>query len=398
MRLKIAGETAETPGGIAILRKGFRPFFAVAGVYAVLIVPLWILVRAGVVPGSGWVEPAQWHAHEMLYGYAAAVIAGFLLTAASNWTKRTTAIGAGLFALVALWIAGRVCTAVPGLPPALVFAVDAAFFPALAIAIGRPIVAAGSRRNYVFLVLISLLCGACVMVHLEPLGVLEDGARRGHLLAVDLVTMVILVVAGRIIPAFTRNATKASGIESSPIFDRLTLVGMGAVVVADAALPDFAPTAILAGVVGLVAAARMKSWGTKHTSSEPLLWVLHLGYAWVPIGLVLRAASSLTTFVPSAAALHALTAGAIGTLTLGMMARVSLGHTGRPLRAGRALTGAFVLISLAASVRVVGTFLGYGAYRRALEISATCWSLAFCIYVVTVVPVLFRARPDGKGG
>jgi uncharacterized protein involved in response to NO len=334
----------------------------------------------------------------MLFGFAAAVIAGFLLTAATNWTQRTTAVGAPLLALVMLWVAGRVVTALPGLDPRIVFAVDAAFFPALVVVIGRPVVAAGSRRNYVLLGLLASLGAASVMVHLEPLGILADGARRGHLLAVDLVTMVILVVAGRVIPAFTRTATGASDIEGSPVLDRAALIGMGAVVLSDAAMPDFAPTAWLAGAVGLVAAARARKWGTRHTASDPLLWVLHVGYAWVPVGLVLRAAASITSHVPSAAAVHALTAGAVGTLTLGMMARVSLGHTGRPLRAGRALTAAFGLITIAAVTRVAGSALGYDAYPRALEIAAAAWSLAFGIYVVTVVPVLFRARPDGKAG
>ncbi|RLB49233.1 MAG: NnrS family protein, partial [Deltaproteobacteria bacterium] len=378
-RLQLSGEAPLAdqagPGGAPILRKGFRPFFALAGAYAIVIVPLWIVIRSGILPGSGWVTPTQWHAHEMIFGFTAAVIAGFLLTAASNWTKRVTAVGPGLLLLVGLWVLGRVATTVPGVPAALVAAVDVSFFPAVGIAIGRPIVAAGSRRNYVFLVLIALFTAASAAVHLEALGLVPGGARRGHLVSVDLVLMVVLVITGRIIPAFTRGATGADDITNSQFLDRATLFGMGVLVVLDAAVPDFPPRAWLAGVVGILALLRMRGWGTRHSLKKPLLLVLHVGYLWIPVGLILRAGASLPLGIPSSAALHALTAGAIGTLTLGMMARVSLGHTGRVLRADRGITTAFILVTLAATVRVVGTFLGYTPYRRALELSATLWSV-----------------------
>jgi uncharacterized protein involved in response to NO len=397
-RLALLNDPPRDDSVIPLLRKGFRIFFLLAGGYAVVVVPLWILVRAGTAPEPHHLDPVRWHAHEMLFGFTAAVIAGFLLTATSNWTKRVTAVGPALALLAAAWLAGRVVPFVPGLPSSFVAIIDLLFLPALAVALARPIVAARSARNYVFLVLVGLLFGAQVLVHLGTAEIVEDGARRGHLLALDVVIVVILVVAGRIIPAFTRNATGATDIRSSGLLDRTAVAGGFLLIVLDGALPEATAIAWLAGGVGLVAASRARTWGLRHAMSEPLLLVLHAGYAWVTLGLILRTASTLTPVVPSSAALHALTAGGIGTLTLGMMARVSLGHTGRPLLAGRALSVAFLFVTGAAMIRVVGAMAGYELYRRALEVSATLWALAFGIYVVRLAPALLRARPDGRPG
>ncbi len=391
-RLPLAGEPPPGPQPHPLLRKGFRLFFFLAALHAAVAVPLWIVVRAGAMPWDGWGQAAEWHAHEMIFGFTIAVIAGFLLTATSNWTKRVTAVGLPLLLLGAIWLAGRVAIFLPGLPPVWVAVVDGAFLPALAIAIGRPIALARSKRNYVFLVLVGLLFGTLCLTHLDA------SPRHGHLLAVNLIVLIILIVSGRIIPAFTRSATGSDEIRSSRSLERATTLGMGTVVAFDAFVPDEPFVAGLAGVVGIFAAARARHWGFRKSTADALLLVLHVGHAWVVVGLVSRALSAFTTLVPSSAALHALTAGAIGTLTLGMMARVSLGHTGRPLAAGPALTAAFVIVTAAALIRVAGTFLDYALYQRALEVSAALWSTGFAIYLLKLSPALFSPRPDGKPG
>lgn len=383
----------------ALLQKGFRPFFLLAALFAVAIVPLWILVLTGYLSVGSYLAPTQWHAHEMVFGFSVAVVAGFLLTAAGNWTKRETATGLPLLALCLLWLAGRVVFFLDAsLPATAIAAVDLAMLPAIALVVGRVLVGTANRRNYGFLGVLAVLWLAQLSVHLGAMGILSPTWQStGSIVGVDLVVLLILLVGGRIIPMFTRNATGAEGIANVRWLDRAALASMALLVVVDATGTTGWILAVVAAAAALTSAARAARWGTRHTFREPLLWVLHVGYFFVPVGLALRAAAAVTD-LGSSAALHALTVGAIGTLTLGMMARVSLGHTGRLLRADRALGVAFALIALGAVVRVGGGLAAGGAYTPSLHASATLWTLAFAIYLVRLGPALFAARPDGKPG
>ncbi|NUO48124.1 MAG: NnrS family protein, partial [Polyangiaceae bacterium] len=320
-------ERASRPGP-AIAAKGFRPFFALAAAYAILIVPLWLLVIAGTVRPSAYMDPSSWHAHEMILGFTVAVIAGFLLTAVGNWTKRETAVGVPLLGLAALWLAGRVAMLFASvLPRGLPALVDLAFVPLLMIVLARPLLAAKNHRNLVMLGILAALWAANVTMHLDALGIMAMGwAHRAGVVAVDVVALVMLLIAGRVFPMFTRNATGVASIRSIPVLDAMTVIGMAAVVVADALSVDATIGNTLAGLVGLLAAARAIHWGAQHSFKEPLLWILHAGYAWLVLGLVMRAAAPQLG-ISSSLATHAITVGAIGSLTLGMMARVSLGHT-----------------------------------------------------------------------
>jgi uncharacterized protein involved in response to NO len=384
----------------AIAAKGFRPFFFLASAFAALIVPLWLLIVNGVLAPRAYLDPSSWHAHEMIFGYTVAVIAGFLLTAVGNWTQRETIVGAPLLALAGLWTLGRVAMAVaPALPRGLAALVDLAFLPALALVLARPLIATQSRRNFVMLAVIAALFATNVAVHLDALGILPPGtARRASLVAIDVVVFLILVIAGRVVPMFTRNATGVTTISSSVPLERATVLASAALVVIDVARPETTLAGVAAGAVAIIAIARAVRWGALYTARHPLLWILHVGYAWIPIGLAMRALPLVGAPVASSFATHALTVGAIAAITLGMMSRVTLGHTGRPLVASRLAVASFVLVTTAALARVIVPLVYPAWYGASLLVSGAAWSVAFALYVVGDVSILFAPRPDGKPG
>jgi uncharacterized protein involved in response to NO len=384
----------------ALAAKGFRPFFLLAAVFASAIVPLWILVVAGVLRLGGYLDATSWHAHEMVFGYAVAVLAGFLLTAVGNWTQRETIVGTPLLALSALWGLGRVTMVFAGaLPRELPALIDLAFLPALILVLARPLVAARNRHNFIMLGVLGALFAANVIFHLNALGVMASGAaRHACLVAINVVLLVILVISGRVFPMFTRNATGVTSIRSSLSLDVLTIGGMAILTVLDVLVPESAGTAGAAGAVGVLAIVRAARWGTRHTARQPLVWILHAGYGWLALGLLLRALAGFDRAVPGSLATHALTVGAIGSLTLGMMARVSLGHTGRALVASRPIVCAFGAITAAAFARAIVPLFAPGWYFAALVAAAGLWTLAFVLYLVSYVPVLLMPRVDGKPG
>ncbi|MCB9579494.1 MAG: NnrS family protein [Polyangiaceae bacterium] len=386
------------PAGAAILAKGFRPFFLMAAAYAVLTLPLWVLVLYGRLDPGAYLGATGWHAHEMVFGFSVAVIAGFLLTAVGNWTQRETAVGLPLALLCLLWLAGRVAVLfADGFPPKLAAALDLAFLPALAFACARPILASKNRRNYGFIAILAALFGANLAVHLGALGVLPAWTRLGSLLGVDLVTIVIVIVTGRIVPMFTRNATGRQGIVNVPVLDRAAIAAMVLVVATGVLMPGSAVSGVALLLAGVFVAARAARWGMQHTFGNPLLWILHVGHAWVAIGLLLRGASVLVPAVPSSMGLHALTAGAIGALTLGMMARVSLGHTGRMLAAPKLVSVAFVVITVATLLRIVAPLAG-ASQLPLLAVAGSLWALSFAAYLVSYAPMLLSPRVDGRPG
>jgi uncharacterized protein involved in response to NO len=385
---------------LPLLAKAFRPFFLLAAIYAVVMVPLWLAVIGGNLPPNAYLQPSAWHAHEMIWGFVIAVVAGFLLTAVGNWTQRETATGAPLAGLVLLWLAGRLAMLFAGeLPRGVPAAVDLAFLPVLGGVLARPLIAAKNRRNFVMLAIVAALFAANLIVHLEGLALAPVGsARLAGAFSVDLVVLLILLIGGRVFPTFTRNATGVASIRNVPWLDRGCVAAMVGLLIADAVAPSSLLTPILAGVAGLLAAARAVHWGTRHSLRDPLLWVLHLGYGWLVIGLLLRASAGVLGAPSVSMATHALTVGAIGTLTLGMMARVALGHTGRMLVAPSPMTAAFVAITLAALARVLGPWLLPEQYLLGLVVAGIFWVLAFAVFLAAYSPILCRPRVDGRPG
>ena len=389
-------QTRAPPTGWAPFALGFRPFFLAAGVYAVLLMALWLLVLRGNLTLGG-LSPFVWHGHEMVFGFAVSVIAGFLLTAARNWTGIPTPSGVPLAMLFLLWLAGRLSFLLPGLPTWLVATVDLAFLPALALALALPILKARQLHNFPFPIMLLALTAANALVHAEALGGTSGTARLGLHLAVYVVVTMIVVMGGRVIPSFTDNKLHTRARRWKTI-ERLVPVATLAALASTLIAPTSPVTAILAAIAAAVHAIRLAGWYTHKVWSVPLLWILHLGYAWIVFGFALLALSAAGLSTPAVNALHAFTAGAIGALTLGMMARVSLGHTGRMLEPAPLMTRAFVLINLAALIRVVLPLFFPGVYMQIMTAAGLAWVVAFGLFVVVYAPMLLRPRVDGKPG
>ena len=378
----------------ALWQLGFRPFYLLAGAFGALSTLLWGLQSGGWLPVP-YLPGPLWHAHEMLFGFALPVIVGFLFTAGRNWTQRPTPTGLPLAVLALLWLAARVLVLSPwGWPSALV---NAAFPLAAAIALAVPFVAAGNRRNYFFVGLLVLMSGATLAVHLHQLGVIDVPGWAGIQLALDVVLFILCVMGGRVIPMFTNNGVPGAGARKVPAIEKIALGAVLGLLAAD--LLHLPP--LVVGVVSAVAAmahlARWLLWHPWRTLRTPMVWVLQIAYAWIPLHLALRA-FALAGYVPASAATHALTTGAVGGLVIGMMTRTSRGHTGRPLRADRFDIACYLLVAAAALVRVLGPLLAPAATLDALVGSASLWAAGFGLFTVRYWPVLTRARVDGLPG
>ena len=319
----------------------------------------------------------------MLFGYAFAVIAGFLLTAVRAWTLKPTPSGGALAAIAGLWLAGRVLAPF-SLPAAAV--ADAGFAIALAWGIGRPLVARGNRRNYFFILLVLALGGAGVLFQWAP--------RAGLVLGLDVVLFVIAVVAGRVVPSFTNNAIPGVGARRIALLERAALASILVLALADALQLPAAPVALAAA---LLHAIRLALWSPWATRGRPILWILHASYGWVVVHLALRGFADLGLVSPLLAT-HALTVGGIGGLTLGMMTRTARGHTARPLKVGSWEIAAYALVQGAALVRVLVPLVLPALYVQAVVASALLWCAAFTIFTLVYIPVLTRPRLDGQPG
>ena len=384
----------DAPSRFALWDLGFRPFYLAASIFAAISIPLWIGQYTGYLP-EAWSRSMFGHAHEMLFGYALAVVAGFLFTAVRAWTGQATPTGAKLRAFVLLWIAGRVLAMTPYETAAAL--VNAAFPIAVAVAIGIPLGHSGNRRNYFFVLLLFVLSAAALAYHLSFLGVLDFPVLASLQVALDLVMFIIAVVGGRVIPMFTNNGIPGTRATRNALIEKFALGGILVLLVADVLQASPNVIVVLALSVAIAHAARLCLWQPWRTSRTPLVWILHASYGWIVAYLVLR---SLAAFglVAMPLAIHALTIGAIGGMTMGMMTRTARGHTGRPLTADGFEVACFVLIQLAALSRVLGGTLFPDAYLITVLVSGICWSIAFAIFSVRYWPVLSRSRLDGKAG
>ena len=390
--------TTSQPAARALFALGFRPFFLLAGIAAVALMSAWLGAYLAGWPASAYYGPLGWHGHEMLFGYAGAVLAGFLLTAVRNWTGRDTPSGAALAALAGLWLAGRVLPLIPSSPGWLIGVADLAFLPALAAVLTPLLWRAGQRRNLVFLVLIALMTLANALVHLDRLHLLAGypGTRLGLTFAIGLFVLLIAIVGGRVIPFFIERGAEVS-LRPHRWLDALAVTSVALWLAASVLAHGGPAQQALAWTAALFNALRLALWHDRRLWSVPLLWVLYLGYGWLVAGLALDGAA-LAGWVAALAALHAFTAGAIGVLTLGMMARVALGHTARPMRAAPATVLAFVLINLAALIRVALPLVAPSFYREAILASGLLWIGAFVIFLLVYTPILTRPRLDDRAG
>lgn len=393
--IKTIGDLADAPPRFVLFALGFRPMFLLAATMAALWIPIWILVLHGVIAVPARFGPMAWHAHEMVFGFAAAVITGFLFTAVRNWTSRPTPSGLALAGLAALWIAGRAVMLLSNvLPPALVGTVDAAFLPLVALSVAVPIAGARQWRNSGFPIILLALGMVNVLFHRFPDRAFGSAAPR---VGVDVIVLLITAIGGRLIPNFTRGAVAGSEPKNTPALDWAVFVSVIAVAVGDL-LPHsnqiYAAICFSGFVLNL---ARSLLWEPQKTLHVPMIWILHLGYAWVTAGLALKGLSALG-IVPASAATHAFTTGAMTTLILGIMPRVTLAHTGRKVVADRWIVLMFVAITVSALLRVGVPILMPAGYMDGITWAAAFWSVAFVIFLADLGPKLVRPRVDGRPG
>lgn len=379
---------------MSFFQLGFRPFYAVASIFAIVALVVWLRAFAGFSGTGVYLHSVVWHSHEMLFGFAAAVIAGFLFTAVANWTGLPTPTGSVLAGLTALWIAARILILVGPAPLAAV--VDVAFLPAIAVAVAIPIFRSKNVRNYKVLVVVIALAVVHGIFHLASLKISPVGLLRSSLFAsIDILVILLAIVAGRVIPAFTKNAVSEASSRHEPWVEFVTFAGMILVVLVSImpgswALPS-GPTAFLFIVVAAAHATRLGLWDPIRTVHNPLLWMMPVAYSWIPFAFLLRALSALS-IVPASAWIHAVTIGAFSSFMLAMMMRSTLGHTGRQLVANRIDMAAFLLLQSAAIVRVIASIAAGPSYRFWIVVSSLFWALAFLLFVVRYLPMLGRAR------
>ncbi|MEH6548938.1 MAG: NnrS family protein [Pseudomonadales bacterium] len=384
--------------GNALLQKGFRPFFLLATAGGMLMILIWVASYAGLAASpADYYGHNVWHLHEMLFGYSTAVIAGFLLTAVANWTGRETATGTSLAILAAVWLAGRIAPLLP-LPELLIALLDLTFLPLLAGLLASRIIVTGNKRNYFVPVLLSLLWFANLGIHLQALGISDSFALPGQRLALAMIWLLICVIATRILPAFSKSGLTDYRGQRNAHTDKLAILACAAFAIAYTSNLTW-----LLGTTGLLACAlicvQLIQWRDRKVWQVPLLWVLHLGYGWLALGLLMIGLQALG-FInsPFNLGLHAATIGAVGGLTLGMMARVSLGHTGRKLNPNKAVITAFILVQLAVLMRAVLPLFVPQHYISLVQFSGLLWGIALGIFVVVFTPILISARPDGRPG
>jgi uncharacterized protein involved in response to NO len=381
-----------------LLRLGFRPFFLFGVVLAAVAIPLWVLALLGgessPAPQGGWLA---WHRHELVFGFAGAIISGFLLTAVQTWTGQPSISGRPLGLLAGLWLLGRLSWWLPSAEVLLV--INVVFFLAVAVVMGRLLWAVRQQRNYPIVAVLVLLTAVETLTLLGVLQHNDAWQRQGSLAAVWLVVAMMTLIGGRVIPFFTqRGLSRPAAVQPWAWLDWSLLVGS----IVAGVLTGFGwllQPSILAGalllLLGLGHAVRLYRWFDRGLLSVPLLWSLHLAYAWLVVGCVALALWHWGAPVSASQGLHALTVGSVAGLILAMLARVSLGHTGRPLTLPQGFAVAFILLNLAALVRVIGVSF---AYQPALWVAALCWTVAFAQYLYCYGPMLCRTRADGHPG
>ncbi|WP_338040263.1 NnrS family protein [Methylocucumis oryzae] len=367
---------------------GFRAFFTLAGLSALLLIMIWNAMLSGKIQPHLYFPSYYWHAHEMLLGYNAAVIAGFLLTAVKNWTGKPTLTYDALAGFCLLWLYGRILPFYAELLPDFFIAlVDFAFLPLLTFIVAKPIIATRQSRNYWLLVLLLALTFANGLMHLEFLQTGINTAATGLTSAVGLIILLILTLAGRVFPFFTERAIPGTLIIKHPVLDVVSIASASIVFILQILEGSGALLAITASLAAVSNILRLVNWYVPRIRYVPLLWVLYLGYLWIIAGFVLTALAAYQLTTP-ALGLHAFTVGGIGVLTLGMMARVSLGHTGRALKASNTIALAFVLLNIAVVLRVLLPIAFPAWYNQFLYGSVLAWLAAFALFVFVYIPML----------
>jgi len=380
----------------ALFNLGFRPFFLLAAFSAIILMGTWVLAYANIIHLNTYYGFIDWHSHEMLFGYAAAVIAGFLLTAVKNWTNVDTITKVPLALLAGIWLAARILpfTPVPGIVIAIV---DVSFFFFLALAVAHPILKAKQWNNFIIIAIISVLMLGDILVQSQHLGIMATGVAKGNLLALYSVLLIIQVLTGRVMPFFTRVVVPQTEVVERALLEKVLLIVLILLALADFFALNGLIISLLAGILLVAHIIRVAPWFSKPVLNTPILWVLYAGYLWFLIGFAMKVMVGLD-LVANNLAIHAWTVGVIGITTYGMMARVSLGHTGREMLPSKLAVSGFYLLTLATIIRVIFPLFSMAHYILWIEVSAVLWSIAFILFAIVYTPVLTQPRIDGREG
>lgn len=375
--------------GPVLFSYGFRPFFLCAIMFAMVAVPVWLLVYNGEVALHGVFPPVDWHIHEMIFGYGAAVVAGFLFTAIPNWTSRMPSRGWPLAVLSVLWLAGRFTMfGSLSLESFTVMIIDAAFLLAVAAIMTREIVAGRNWRNLKVIVPVTLFWATNVAYHLEVMS--NGSANVSRRMGIAVLIFLIMLIGGRIVPSFTKNWLVQRGFGRLPTpfnhFDAVAIAAGAVGLLLWSALPFHALTAVALCVASFLHVVRLSRWQGLATWQSPLLHMLHVAYLFVPLGLLASGLAALS-LIDTALGVHLLGIGAIGGMTVAVMMRATMGHTGRDLRAGKLLATAFALVLAAAVWRSFGTLVILWKID-ALTLSAAFWCAAFALLAWRLAPWL----------
>ena len=379
----------------ALWKLGFRPFYLLATGFAAVTISCWVAQFAGWTGSHMVIAGPLWHAHEMIFGYAFAVITGFLFTAVGNWTNEPAPTGRTLACIAGLWLVGRVVVLTPW--PLYAVVTDTAFALAVAAGIAVPLFRGRNQRNYFFVGLIVALGIVNLGFYLAMAGWIAVAVERGLRFGLDLILFLMVVMGGRVIPMFTANAVPGAKPLRIRWLDRIALGSVLALLATDLlGLPAIA-TQLATGIAAVAHGARLALWQPWMTIRRPILWILHISYAWIVVYLVLRVLAAVER-VPISLVTHALTVGAIGGLTVGMMTRTARGHTGRTLEAGKLEIACYALIQFAAIVRVFMPLVAPQWYLGAVVASGALWAAAFTMLAIKFAPMLLKPRVDGRTG
>lgn len=386
----------------AVFAYGFRPFFLLAGLYAAVGMGAWLWMYSTGSSPLRPLPPQLWHSHEMLFGFIGAAVAGFALTAVPSWTESRGFAGVPLVALVTLWLAGRIAFAFfHVMPPGAVIVAEALFLPAVIVMIGPSLLRTRNRNMVLLLVIAAFWIADLYFLYAVRSGDVL-GASAALRAGIDVILFLLTLIAGRVVPPFTANALRKRGMDvslrSSSLVDRGLLVAMIAYLAVDVFSANRELVIIVCAIAAALHFVRMTGWHSLKTRHDPIVWILHIAYLWIPVGLALRALYLSGGFAWAVHWQHALAAGAAATMILAIMSRASLGHTGRPLVVSPVTTVSYVSLVLAIVVRVFGPALLPMSYSTILMVAGSLWLLAFLLFAVVYIPILLGPRVDGKNG
>lgn len=381
---------------------GYRPFFFLGSLYAALSIGFWSMWYArGEIPSS-FMPPLLWHSHEMIYGFAIAIIGGFLLTASATWTQTRGLHGPALLGLVFIWGLSRLLIFLSqhfehGTLFALTSIVDLLFLPLLITALAGPLLKAKMWRNISFLFILGVFWLGNIFYHLEVYELFSFRPKIGMEVGLHTISLILTIIGGRVIPFFTQNALPHIQVSKYLGLERIVIFGTLLVFIFEIIQVPSSVLSLVAFAVGGLHLLRLYFWKPWRTFTNPLLWVLHLGYLWLGLFYILLGSSLFFGVPAKSVSYHALTIGAMGVLIIGMMSRVSLGHSGRPLLLAKGMLFSYGAILLASIVRILIGF--YPAiYVQGIKWVAIFWITSFVIFLFYYSKIFFTWRADGKPG